>query len=115
MSAIPFVDFRALPAARALHWFARGARMWRRAPVMLFVLAFAPLVVEGLVQLIPLAGMVLSKFIAPLFSFGLVIGLDALARGDRLRLSHLFAAFRDGRFPVAARLSLWTMLVKLRA
>jgi hypothetical protein len=111
MSATPFADFDALPAARALRWFADGARLWRRAPIMLFLLAFVPLLVEGVVQLIPLAGMVLSKFITPLISFGLVIGLDALARGQRLRLSHLFSAFRHGRFPAAARLALWTMIV----
>jgi len=111
MSTTPLVDSRALPASRALHWFAVGARLWRRAPVMLLLLAIAPLFVEGIVQLIPIAGMALSKFVTPLFSFGLTIGLDALARGGRLRASCLFAAFRDGRFPAAARLALWTMLV----
>lgn len=111
MSTTPFVDFRALPASRALHWLAQGARLWRRAPVMLLVLGFAPLFVEGIVQFIPVVGMVLSKFVTPLFGFGLVIGLDVLARGGRLRASHLFAAFRDGRLPAAARLALWTMLV----
>jgi len=111
MPATPFVDFAALPATRALHWFAEGARLWRRAPVMLFLLAFVPLLVEGLVQLIPLVGFVLSKFVAPLMSFGLIFGLDALARGERLRVSHLFMPFRDGHFSGAARLVLWTMLV----
>lgn len=111
MSTTPFVDFRALPASRALHWFAQGARLWRRAPVMLVLLGFAPLFVEGMVQLVPVVGFVLSKFVTPLFGFGLTIGLDALVRGDRLRFSHLFAAFQKGRLPAAARLALWTMLV----
>lgn len=111
MSATPFVDFRALPASRALHWFAQGARLWRRAPVILVLLGLAPLLVEGLVQLIPVVGFVLSKFVTPLFSLGLIIGLNALARGGRLRASHLFAAFDKDRLPVAARLALWSMLV----
>ena len=111
MPATPFVDFAALPASRALHWFAEGARLWRRAPITLLLLALTPLFVEGVVQFVPIAGIALSKFVTPLFLFGATVGLDALVRGRRLRASHLFAAFRDGRFPAAALLASWTMLV----
>lgn len=93
---------------RAMHWNAQGLRWWRRAPWMLLLLCLIQLLVESLLQLIPWVGVALSKLVVPLLMMGILLGLDELARGGRLRLAHLLACLnRERLLPSLGLAALW--------
>lgn len=108
-----------LPAAastpafvRALHWSVQGLRWWRRAPWMLLLLCLIQLLVETLVQLIPWVGVALSKLVVPLLMMGILLGLEDVAQGGRLRLVCLFGCMRRDRFlPALGLAALWGFTV----
>lgn len=98
--------------ARAMHWSVEGLRWWRRAPWMLFLLCLIQLLVETALQQIPWAGVVLSKLVVPLLAMGILLGLEDLARGGRLRWACLFGGMRRGRLlPVLGLAALWGLTV----
>lgn len=86
------------PVHRAMQWCAEGFRLWARHPWRLLVLSLVPVLVEGLLQSIPWAGMPLSKLIAPMFGLGVLSGLVHADRRGRLPWSSLFDAWRPGMF-----------------
>lgn len=98
----------ARPASRALRWCLDGLRLWRRAPFRLFLLCLAQLLAEALLQLVPWVGVTLSKLVVPMLLLGILLGLDELARGGRLRWSCLLDGVRRRPFPpVLALAALW--------
>jgi hypothetical protein len=97
---------------RAMHWSIQGLRWWRRTPWMLLLLCLIQLLVESLLQMIPWAGMALSKLVVPLLMMGILLGLDDVAQGRRLRLASLFGCLHRGRFLPALSLAvLWGFTV----
>ncbi len=100
MSSVPAI--RAAGAStlpRVLAWCVDALRLWRRAPLMLVALGVAMLVIEALLQQVPLAGMALSKLVVGMIGSGIWLGLDDLRQGQRLRLSCLWRAWRHPRLP----------------
>ena len=91
--------------ARAAVWYREGFRLWRRAPFRLVGLSLACMVAEVLLQLVPLAGTVLSKAVVPMLAVGVWIGLDRLARGEPLRFACLLSGWRHPRWPALWGLS----------
>ncbi|WP_017463343.1 hypothetical protein [Dyella ginsengisoli] len=91
--------------ARAAGWYREGFRLWRRAPFRLVGLSLACMVAEVLLQLVPLAGTVLSKAVVPMLAVGVWIGLDRLARGEPLRFACLLSGWRHPRWPALWGLS----------
>ncbi|GAB2626611.1 hypothetical protein [Novilysobacter erysipheiresistens] len=66
-ATVPFAAAHARPALQILStWLVDAWRMFRRAPVRLFLLSLLPVVVEALIQLAPGVGIVLSKLLTPL-------------------------------------------------
>lgn len=47
-------------------WIVGGWRMYLRAPVRIFLIAVLPILAEGMLQLLPVAGIVASKLVTPL-------------------------------------------------
>ena len=96
MSAVPdrMLAAPAWPASRALRWCLDGLRLWRRAPFRLFLLCLAQLLAEALLQLVPWVGVTLSKLMVPVLLLGILLGLDELAQGGRLRWSCLLDGVR---------------------
>ena len=92
---------------RVLHWSMEGLRWWRRAPWMLLWLCLLQMLVEILLQLIPWFGVALSKLVVPLLLMGILLGLDDVAGGGRLRLVCLAGCLRPGRFLPALGLAAW--------
>lgn len=100
-----------IPAARAWHWYVNGLRLWRRHFVHLSLLSLAPLLLEGVLQAIPLFGVALSKVIVPMFGFGVWRGLADAERLGMLPWSSLWAAWmRDDRWR-ALGLAAWSGLI----
>jgi uncharacterized membrane protein len=95
---LPDGDFipegRGVPAGRGWRWIAdawafTGEQRWMFVGV--FVL-FALLAI--VISLIPLVGTLVNTLMMPVFSGGFVLGCDAVRRGERLEVGHLFAGFR---------------------
>lgn len=99
-----------LPAFRGLAWAREGLRLWRRAPLRLWLLCVAVLLVEGALQLIPSVGVALSKLAVPMLTLGILHGLDESADAGRMRWGCLFDALRGGRAGSALLLAALTGL-----
>lgn len=78
--------------ARALHWCAGGVRLWARAPLRLLILSNIPLLVELCLQQIPVAGVLISKLLAPIVTAGVLLGVQSVADGQHLRSGCILAA-----------------------
>lgn len=87
------------PLDRGLRWCLGALQLWGRAPIKLFTLSLVLLAVEGALQLIPWAGVTLSKIVVPILLFGILLGLDECARGRRMRWSSILEGFRRRPFP----------------
>jgi hypothetical protein len=91
-----------VPWTHALAWYEQAMRLWKRAPAMWAALAFLTLAAELGVQLIPDAGPLAAKIVAPLVACGLLYASAAADRGARPLLSYAAAAFRAGGGAIAA-------------
>lgn len=89
----------AIPASRGLKWCVDGLRLWRRAPFKFFFMYLVVVIVTALIESVPWVGSwTLHIFELGMLQYGILLGLDALANGQRLRWAHLFGCFRRGRF-----------------
>lgn len=70
-----------LPAVHLLRWCAMGWTLFGRAPLRLWLLSLMPVAVEAAVQLLPHAGIVLSKLLTPLASAWALLLVDRFATG----------------------------------
>ncbi len=84
---------RAVAGNRALVWFGDAVRMWKRQTVVFSLMALVVLVASIAFDAVPVAGLVASNVIAPLFACGFIYGGLALDSHDRPRFAHVFAVF----------------------
>ena len=98
-------DVESLPIRHSWRWFVEGVRIWRLHPLKLFLLCLTPMLAEALLQLIPIAGVLLSKILPLLVSLGILSGLAESERTGVLRWSCLFDIFRQRRWQSAALLA----------
>jgi uncharacterized membrane protein len=70
------VAVRAITARDAAAWWIAGLRLWRRAPIRLALVCLLSLLIEGVLQLIPLAGVSISKVVVSLVSNGALVVID---------------------------------------
>jgi hypothetical protein len=87
-----------VPAGRGISWWGGAWNLFKAAPGMWVLTILAFFVLYALVVIIPILNF-FAGFLAMLMGSGLLIGCDDLHRGDRLRIGHLFQAFktRPGR------------------
>jgi uncharacterized membrane protein len=89
---------RKLPARYGADWWAEGWRVFAAAPGTWIGIVVILLVVMFLLVLVPLVGSLAQTLLMPVFAGGVMLGCHALARGEPLRISHLFDGFGSGRF-----------------
>jgi hypothetical protein len=77
-------------------------RLWKRAPATFCALAIISIVTELALNLIPEAGPLLSKVIAPVVECGLLYASVAVATGGRARLAMALTPFRADASALAA-------------
>jgi len=87
---------------RAVAWYADGMRLWKRAPGMLALLAAVAVIAQVGLELVPEAGPLVAKVLAPLVGCSLVYAADALERGERVRLDMAWRAFAAPPAAIAA-------------
>jgi hypothetical protein len=101
-NAAPALAVRAVPATRALAWYVEAMRLWKRAPFTLCALGFFSLASEFALQLIPDAGMLASKVLAPLVTCGMFIAAHSLATGGRAHVTDALRPFAASAAAIAA-------------
>lgn len=89
---------RHLPASYGASWWAEGWRVFAASPWVWLGLVVILLVLMFLLVLIPLLGGIAQTLLMPVFAGGVMLGCHSLARGEPLRISHLFDGFGAGRF-----------------
>lgn len=92
-------------ATPALTWLGAALRLWKRAPLRLSAVAFAPVVLEAVVQLVPFAGVAASKLAVTVASGWALLVAHAIARsGAANPLQQLRALASGGRGVVTVAL-----------
>ena len=96
---MPMFSAAASPSSTpALTWLGAAFRLWMRAPLRLSAVAFAPVLLEALVQLVPFAGVVASKLAVTLASGWALLVVHAIARsGAAAPLIQVRALVSGGR------------------
>lgn len=105
---------RAVAAGRGSDWIAEAFEMFRRQPGTWIGILLIWIVLSIAISAIPGLDLV-GPFLNPIFSAGMMLGCATQARGERLRVEHLFAAFRSGRLGPLLMLTVWTMLFAIVA
>lgn len=89
---------RHLSAGYGVSWWGEGWRVFTAAPGTWIGITVILLVVMFLLFLVPLIGHLAQTLLLPVFAGGVMLGCNALARGEPLRVGHLFDGFAAGRF-----------------
>lgn len=86
---------RAVPAGHGWNWIAEGFDLFRRQPgAWIAIVVIAALIFIGL-ALVPVIGSLAGMVLAPVFAGGIVIACREQDQGRELKISHLFAGFRE--------------------
>ncbi len=96
-NAGPVVAGRTVPAGRGWQWIVDAWTLTAGYRPMFVGLVVALVVLAGVVDEIPVVGSFAGALLALALTAGLVIGCDALRRGEPLKLDHLFAGFERRR------------------
>lgn len=84
---------RVVRADRAFAWYAEAMRLFKRHPLGFAGLSGAVVVLQLVLDLIPVVGRSASNLLVPLAACSLLYAALAVDRGDRPRLAHLVAPF----------------------
>lgn len=88
---------RSLAAGRAISWWGEGWKIFRAAPVPWLLIALAFIVIQVLLNQIPVIGTLGGSLLTPVLMGGLLLGCHGLAQGRPLAFGQLFAAFSSDR------------------
>jgi uncharacterized membrane protein len=89
---------RHLAAGEGAGWWGEGWRIFCAAPAVWIGIFVVFVVVSIALVLVPIIGSLAHTLLTPVFAGGVMLGCHALARGEPLRIGHLFEGFQGGRF-----------------
>ncbi len=87
---------RTVPGRHGLQWLRQGLEIFAAAPATWVGVTVLFLLMGVALSVIPLAGMLWTVAI-PIHAGGLMLGCEALRRGERLEVRHLFNGFEQPR------------------
>jgi hypothetical protein len=102
---MPF-ESRVAAAGAGVTWWAEGFRMFRSRIGGWATIMVAYFVVSLLLGEVPRIGAIAEWILSPVFLGGIMLGCDAIHRGQPLRVSHLFDGFKGPHFVPLLRLAL---------
>lgn len=102
---------RHLAASRGASWWGEGWKIFTAAPLPWLGILVMMFVVNIVLNMIPAIGSLAATVLGPIFAGGLLLGCHALARGQPLQFTHLFAAFQSDRLTPLAMLGLVVLAV----
>jgi uncharacterized membrane protein len=89
---------RHLSAGYGTAWWSEAWRIFAAAPGTWVAITIIWLVLMFVMLLVPILGHLAQTLLLPVFAGGVMLGCHALARGEPLRVGHLFDGFGSGRF-----------------
>jgi|KBSSwiStaDraftv2_1062776.scaffolds.fasta_scaffold00096_28 hypothetical protein len=89
---------RVVEAGRGAAWWAEGWRIFASNFWTWIGIMIVYIIIVVLVSLIPLVGSFGQWLLTPVFMGGLMLGCQAIDRGERLRVAHLFEGFQGVHF-----------------
>jgi uncharacterized membrane protein len=89
---------RQLAAGEGAAWWGESWRIFCAAPAAWLGIFVVFVVISIALVLVPLVGSLIHTVLTPVFAGGVMLGCHALARGEPLRIGHLFDGFQGGRF-----------------
>ena len=101
---------RLVRAGRGADWIGEAFALFRQQPGVWIGILVIWLVLSSVIAAVP-ALSVLGSFLNPVFSAGIMLGCASQARGEGLRVEHLFAGFRSGRVGPLLMMTVWTLLL----
>ena len=87
------VEAGKVPAMRGLSWIGAGFSLFRQSPWVWIGITVIYAVAYGVVAAVPFVGVLAIYLLHPVLFGGVMLGCDALRRGERLDVSHLFKGF----------------------
>lgn len=103
---------RQLAAGQGAGWWGEGWRIFCAAPAVWIGIFVIFVVASIALVLIPVVGSLVHTVLTPVFVGGVMLGCHALARGEPLRIGHLFEGFQGGRFaPLCILGMLWLAIL----
>lgn len=109
----PLATARTVRAARGADWLAEGWGLFRRAPSVWLVISVIWLVLIGLSLRSSGAPSLALTLLTPLLIGGLMVGCAAQARGEPIRIDHVWAGCNDGRAGPLLMLGVFSLLSML--
>jgi uncharacterized membrane protein len=100
---------RAVSAGRGTEWIAQGFGLFRLQPGAWIGILLLWIVINAVLGSVHLE--IANSFLNPIFLAGMMLGCDSQARGERLKVGHLFAAFQSGAATQLLLMTLWTWLL----
>jgi uncharacterized membrane protein len=88
---------RRLGARYGASWWAEGWRVFAAAPGAWIVITIVFVLVMIALLYVPIIGPIAQTVLLPVFAGGVMLGCNALALGQPLRVAHLFDGFRSSR------------------
>ncbi|CAN5193596.1 hypothetical protein BH09PSE6_BH09PSE6_05350 [soil metagenome] len=85
---------RVVDAGRSITWYSGGWELFKKQPLMFIVLLVLWFVIAIVASFIPLIGPLALALVTPVFMAGMLLGCDAINRGEELEVGHLFAGFK---------------------
>ncbi|HVF63901.1 MAG TPA: BPSS1780 family membrane protein [Casimicrobiaceae bacterium] len=104
---------RSLESGRGVSWWSEGWRVFMASPALWIGIVVVALIIFIVLTFVPIVGSIVQSLIWPAIGGGILVGCHALARGQPLVFSHLFAGFSEGRAAPLLILGLIGMLAGL--
>ncbi len=92
-SAGPVVAARSVPAGRGWQWIVEAWALTAGYRPLFAGLVLAFMALAMVASLVPFVGTIVAGLLTPVIEAGLILGCDALHRGEPLKVDHLFAGF----------------------
>jgi len=89
---------RQLAAGEGAAWWGESWRIFCAAPAVWIGIFVLFVIVSIALVMIPVVGSLIHTVLIPVLAGGVMLGCHALARGEPLRIGHLFEGFQGGRF-----------------
>ncbi len=80
---------------RGTHWISEGWRMFTAAPGVWIAVAVVMIVIQLLLNIVPVIGGLAASILAPVFLGGIMAGCAAADRGEPFQFECLFLGFRS--------------------
>ena len=101
---------RLVRAGRGADWIGEAFALFRQQPGVWIGILVIWLVLSSVIAAVPVLNL-LGSFLNPVFTAGIMLGCASQARGEGLRVEHLFAGFRSGRVGPLLMMTVWTLLL----